>query len=206
MHILVPCNSLEKGKSRLSASLQRSARRELCSVLLHRTVQCAAAVAGSSRVWVVTPDPAAMDIAAGYAVHATRDRGIGLNAAVRQARAALLDACAEAMLVLPIDLPLASPAAIASFAEGDSEVAIAPNTDETGTNMLLLRANALRHFRFSYGPGSFAQHVKAAQELGVTPKVARDRRLMFDVDEPAQLREWLAGASAGHAHAFWATW
>ncbi len=206
MHIVVPCNSLEKGKSRLSAALQPSARRELCSVLLHRTVECATAVVGRSRVWVVTPDPDAMDIAAGYAVEAMRDRGIGLNAAVRQARAALLDARAEAMLVLPIDLPLASPAAIASFAQEDSQVTIAPNTDETGTNMLLLRANALRHFRFSYGARSFAEHLRAAHELGITPKVVRDRRLMFDVDEPAQLGAWLAGASAGHAQAFWPTW
>ncbi len=192
MHILIPCKSLDVGKSRLSECLSPGARHEFCKQLLTQTLELAAALVAPTRIRVVTSDPDAAAIARRYAVAQVSDPGGGLNAALEDARSTLLATMAYegAMLILPIDLPFASPDAIYNALSCAGDIVIAPDEIGTGTNVLLLRSPALRNFRFAYGPGSYAAHVAAARACGLTIETFIDWRLVFDIDGPAQYANW----------------
>jgi 2-phospho-L-lactate/phosphoenolpyruvate guanylyltransferase len=192
MQILIPCKSLDTGKSRLSECLDPAERRVLCSQLLTGTLQRAVELAPPSRIRVVTCDADASGIASRYRIAQTPDPGRGLNAALDAGRSALLAATKadDALLVLPIDLPFGSSDAIANMLSRSSEIVIAPDESGTGTNLLLLRAAALRRLPFAYGIDSYAAHLAAARALGVSIETVRDWRLAFDIDTPAQYAAW----------------
>jgi 2-phospho-L-lactate guanylyltransferase len=193
-HILIPCKHLRTGKSRLSGCLDGHARRELCAQLLTRTLQHAASVAAAAQVRVVTADPEAAAIARRHAIGHIFDHGGGLNSALDGARDAVLDetSAEDGLLILPIDLPFASPAALSKALSSTGDVVIAPDESETGTNLLLLRAASLRVFRFAYGPDSYSAHLTAARSLGLSVAVLKDQRLGFDVDSSAQYAKWVS--------------
>jgi 2-phospho-L-lactate guanylyltransferase len=191
VHILIPCKSLDVGKSRLSECLAPAERREFCKWLLTQTLERTVALAASANIHVVTADPEVAAKARQYSVETLSDPGGGLNAALKNARAAILKTePLSALLVLPIDLPLATPDVISEFISSAGDVVIAPDEGGTGTNLLLLRSPALKAFRFAYGPGSFVAHAVWAQADGLRIEVVRDGRLAFDVDGPAQYATW----------------
>jgi 2-phospho-L-lactate guanylyltransferase len=71
-----------------------------------------------------------------------------------------------------------------------------PDRHGTGTNALVIAPpDAVEP---SFGPGSFARHVSAAESAGVEHRVERVPSLMFDVDTPEDLAE-LGAALAGDA-------
>jgi 2-phospho-L-lactate guanylyltransferase len=193
MVILVPCKPLAHGKSRLAGCLSPRARRALCEFFLCRTLDVATAAAGAARVRVVTGDPAVAAIAADYGVAAIADGGADLNGALERGRTAMLaKEGAGAALILPIDLPLATPAALRRIMAARGETVIVPDEAGEGTNVLRLAPAALRSFRFAFGPRSFAEHRTQARALGHAPRTVRDRCLMFDVDGPDEYRRWIA--------------
>jgi len=67
---------------------------------------------------------------------------------------------------------------------------IAADRRRSGTNTLLIRERALRRFVFRFGPRSFARHHESATTAGFTVVVHEDPDLSFDVDDPADYREW----------------
>jgi 2-phospho-L-lactate guanylyltransferase len=102
--------------------------------------------------------------------------------------------CAErgvqALLRLPVDLPLVEPEDIeAVFAV----VGVAPSTilvpsgDGTGTNAILRCPPAL--FPSHFGPNSFVRHLAEAEGRGVRAQVFRNPRLELDIDEWDDLRK-----------------
>jgi 2-phospho-L-lactate guanylyltransferase len=128
------------------------------------------------------------------------DRGAGLNAALVQARAALLEFGARAILVLPADLPRVTPAEIDRLVRaGRRGFALAADARGSGTNALYLRGAAPFDFRF--GPDSRRWHLRAAEQGGWSPRVFRSPGLAFDVDAPAdlqkmELKSWLTRRQA----------
>jgi 2-phospho-L-lactate/phosphoenolpyruvate guanylyltransferase len=200
VHILIPCKNLDVGKSRLSECLGPAERHEFCKRLLTQTVERTVALAAPANIRVVTADPEAAAMARQYSVETLADPGGGLNAALKDARAAILETeSVSALLVLPIDLPLATPGVISEFINCAGDIVIAPDEGGTGTNLLLLRSPALKAFRFAYGPNSFAAHAAWAQADGLRIEAVRDGRLAFDVDGPAQYATWqsLQGRAQG---------
>ena len=194
MDILIPCKSLDAGKSRLSNCLDNGSRRSLCKQLLTTSLKKALSMAPPTQVHIVTADPEAIIIAAQLGIGALHDSGGGLNAALEVSRNILLTATKgkSALLTLPIDLPYASADAIGNVIACAGEVVIAPDEIGTGTNLLLLRHAALQHLPFCYGPNSAMAHHKAARSLGLDVAIVKDRRLAFDVDGPAQYAAWRA--------------
>lgn len=191
--ILIPCKDLDRGKSRLADCLSPRSRRALCEFFLCRTLDVATQV--SERVRVVTSDPRVVAIAAEYGVGAIPDGGADLNGALARGRAAVMaeaDDCGA--LVLPIDLPLATPAALGRVAT--SSHVIVPDEGADGTNVLRLAAAAFRAFPFDFGPRSFAAHRAHAHDMGLDIQIVEDPLLMFDVDTPAQFRRWVPEGGA----------
>ena len=62
-----------------------------------------------------------------------------------------------------------------------------PDRHRDGTNVLAFPANV--SFTTAYGPGSFDNHVRIAQSLGLTVDVIDDEALSLDLDTADDLGE-----------------
>ena len=181
------------GKSRLSGQLGVQARVALVRSMLAQVLKAATEAHTVRQVIVVSPerDMIAEDIPV------LADSGQGLNAALTQARQALLDLGVRELLVLPADLPLVTAAEIDILVRAGRSTgfAIAPDAADTGTNALCLATT--QSFQFQFGSDSKRRHIAAAAQLGLVPQTVRLPGLEFDVDSPADLqtmrdRAWAA--------------
>jgi 2-phospho-L-lactate/phosphoenolpyruvate guanylyltransferase len=189
--ILIPCKDLDRGKSRLAGCLTPRSRRALCEFFLCRTLDVATQVATAAQVRVVTSDPRVETIARDYGVAVIPDRGGGLNAALEDGRRQLLaEGGGRAGLVLPIDLPRATPAELSKVVSVPQEVVIVPDEAMTGTNVLRLGPRAFGRFRFSFGVRSYAAHRAQARAMGFEAMTLEAPDLAFDVDRAEQYRRW----------------
>jgi 2-phospho-L-lactate/phosphoenolpyruvate guanylyltransferase len=197
--ILIPCKNLDRGKSRLAGCLTPRSRRALCEFFLCRTLDVATQTVPPEQVRVVTSDPRVDAIARDYGVAVIPDRGGGLNAALEDGRRRLLaEGGGHAGLVLPIDLPRATPAELGRVASAAQEVVIVPDEAMTGTNVLRLGPDAFRRFRFSFGVRSCAAHSAEALRIGFKAVTLGAPNLAFDVDRVEQYRRWAAENPAWH--------
>jgi 2-phospho-L-lactate guanylyltransferase len=188
--VLIPCKNLDHGKSRLAACLSPRARRALCEFFLCRTLDVVTRAVPSEHVYVVTDDPRAAAVAAEYGAAAIRDGGADLNGALARGRAHALTETGDCGgLVLPIDLPLATPAALARVINRPH--AIVPDEDGEGTNVLQLARGTFGSFRFDFGPRSFAAHRRNGLRMGTDLQIVKDPLLTFDVDTPEQYQRWI---------------
>jgi 2-phospho-L-lactate/phosphoenolpyruvate guanylyltransferase len=189
--ILIPCKDLDRGKSRLAGCLTPRSRRALCEFFLCRTLDLATQAVAPQQVWVVTTDPRVEIIARDYGVAVIPDRGGGLNAALESGRRHVLaESGGHAGLILPIDLPLATPAALGTVLSAPQEVVIVPDEARTGTNVLRLGPGAFGRFRFAFGARSYAAHCAEARAAGFEAMTVEAPNLAFDVDRPEQYRRW----------------
>jgi 2-phospho-L-lactate guanylyltransferase len=191
LHVLIPCKPLARGKSRLAPVLGAAERHALCAALLRRTLGGALGLVPAARCHLLSADEEAAAQAAALGVATIADPGRGLNAALRHGRDALRrDAGAAALLILPIDLPRLTAGALRAFVETDADVVVAPDRRGRGTNALYLASGAAARLDFHFGEGSFAAHRRAAAQAGLRCAVFADAALAFDIDLPADLREW----------------
>ena len=140
---IIPVGSLEGAKSRLGAVLDAEERRDLAEAFARRTILAAMATPGIAQTFVITPDDAVRRIAMDLGARPLRQRSSGLNDGLREARVEAIAAGAEAIIVLPMDLPDISPDAIGLVISALHEtagpvVAIVADRHERGTNALLL--------------------------------------------------------------------
>jgi 2-phospho-L-lactate guanylyltransferase len=185
IRILIPCKPLNSGKTRLAGVLPEQERAVLCASLLAQTIALAAGIAPTT---VVTSDPAVADIcrrhnAQVFAEPARADLNTALAAAYRDFSPR------DAVLVLPIDLPLLTSATILRVCADEDLMTIVPDRVQRGTNLLLLPRQFDRSFRFRYGIDSFGQHRAEAQRLGVSCRVCLFPDAAFDLDTPDDLAE-----------------
>ena len=118
---IIPVGTLAGAKSRLGERLDAEEREDLVEGLLARTVLAATAVDRLDDVLVASPDRDVLRRAADLGARTLRQRSRGLNAGLREARADVVAGGADAVLVLPIDLPFVTSDAIAAI--------LAPLTD-----------------------------------------------------------------------------
>ncbi len=195
--VLIPCKHLDRGKSRLASCLSARSREALCTFFLCRTLDVAIAAVGAAATRVITGDPRVAAIAVEYGVDAIADNDADLNDALSEGRARVLaEDPNSGGLILPIDLPLATPGAIAKLIACPEEAVIVPDEAMDGTNALRLAPPAFTSFRFDYGPHSFARHRTQAQASGLAMRSVCDPLLMFDIDGPSQYRHWERDAPA----------
>jgi 2-phospho-L-lactate guanylyltransferase len=105
----VPVGSIEGAKSRLGAVLDAEERRDLALRLADTTIRAAVETPGVHETFVVTPDDEVRELAVRAGARPLRQRSGGLNDGLRQAREEALAAGADAILILPIDIPQVSP-------------------------------------------------------------------------------------------------
>ena len=186
---IVPVGSIDGAKSRLGAVLDAEERRDLVIRLADTTIRAAVATPGIAETLVVTPDDEVRDLALRAGARPIRQRSRGLNDGLREARDEAIAARADAVLVLPIDIPSIDPdllaplVAIAEDATGPL-VAIVPDRHDRGTNALLLRPPDVIDFRF--GGDSKDAHLEAGRSAGARVEVLGGR-LTLDIDTPEDL-------------------
>lgn len=199
---LVPLRGLEDAKTRLGAELDPEERLELVIAMASRTLAATRDAAGIAGTVLVTADPAAAELAAAFGARTIVQRLPGLNAALREARAVAAQLGATAVLVLPIDLPAVSPAALEELlADGASAlgigrplVVVVPDRHARGTNALLVSPPTA--IEPSFGEGSLAAHTAAAIAAGAVVR-QHGGPLTIDVDTGADLLVAEAAGIAG---------
>ncbi len=199
--VLIPVKPPAQGKSRLRGVLADGARIELIWHLFDHVLGIAIRTVGASQTLVIGSDPDVLDYARRRGVGTVADgSGSGLNAALALGRAEALRRGADALLVLPGDLPFLSAQDVGALidAAGTGGIVIAPDDREEGTNALLLSPPDI--LPFAFGPGSFAAYIAAARPCGIEPTIVRRPGLAFDVDTAEdydRLRETAHSSATG---------
>lgn len=184
--VIVPVKPLAEGKSRLDGACSQVEREALNHAFLQHTLAVTGETPGAAQTIVVSRDGEVLACAAAQGAHAVAEPGrAGLNAALAAARAEAVMLGATAILVLPIDLPLLSPADIGDLTADPGDrpcVRIAPDEAGAGTNALYVAPPGAIGFHF--GRDSLAAHVAAARGAGLAPDIVHMANIAFDVDTP----------------------
>lgn len=189
--VIISVKALPHAKQRLAGVLGAVERRLLVLAMLADVLDTLGAVDAIGSVLVVTPDADVARCAArdGVRVLMEPDAG-GLNPAI--ARGLRNDDVMSTgrALILPGDVPLATPAEIATVIEAGTRrdgprVTLVPSLDGGGTNAMLLAPPDV--IAPCYGAGSFVQHLAAAVARRVDTEVIELPGLACDIDMPADL-------------------
>ena len=186
--LLIPVKPFAEGKSRLAATLDIEERARLSRRLLRRVLQIARESELFAGMLVVSRDPAVLREAAEAGSEVMLEHGSGLNLALHASRDRATENGADAILVLPSDLPLLEASDLHRLllaATLSPSIAIAPSHDG-GTNALFLHPPYA--IDFAFGPSSFRRHHEQATLAGMAVQVVHSPTLAFDIDWPDDLR------------------
>ena len=209
---LLPVKSPQNAKRRLSGFLSAGQRETLARILFRQTLASLRQAQGIDRVAVVTSDSE-------VAGHARRSGALVFEENHQVSHSVSADAaCLRAMqlgattvLLVPIDVPLVTPADFSRLAaaarpspqevpqpnssaspqaSAQASLIVVPSADGTGTNALARTPPDVIESRF--GPGSCRAHLDQAHAKSVHAEVLRLPGLMFDIDTPEDVVELLA--------------
>jgi 2-phospho-L-lactate guanylyltransferase len=194
---LVPVKALRQSKSRLRPVLSDEQRQALVMAMLEDVLRLLAGVSAIATTAVVSPDVEVLAFARRLGAQAIREppRPRGLNAALTFASDVLCGQGASGLLVLPVDVPLASAAdieAILDRIDANPSIVLCPSRSG-GTNALALRPLGIIPFRF--GQRSSAAHQREARARGLPITVLPLPSLALDIDRPGDLAAILAQAN-----------
>jgi 2-phospho-L-lactate/phosphoenolpyruvate guanylyltransferase len=188
---ILPVKSFGAAKQRLAGSLGARPRQALAQAMFRDVLGTLGRVPGLAGVVVVTSDRTAQVAATGRHVRVLEDttQAGQSQAALIGIRHALAEGY-ERVVLVPGDTPLVQPAEIGALIAGAHGVTIVPDRHGTGTNALVLAPpDAIEP---SFGEGSFARHVAAAERAEVPHRVEEIPTLALDVDTPGDLAELAA--------------
>jgi 2-phospho-L-lactate guanylyltransferase len=187
--LIVPVKPFDQGKSRLAPILEPAGRATLNRQLLAHVLSTAQSSGLLAGMLVISRDERVLLQAQTLGADILLEMGDNLNMALVQASQQASNYGADAVLVLPADLPLLTVDDIRQLhglgAEG-AGVVIAPSHDG-GTNALLLRPPGA--IKFAFGPHSFLRHCALAEASGGRYQLLNSPTLAFDMDRP---EDWLA--------------
>lgn len=203
--ILIPVKEFHEAKKRLAPHLAPADRAALAEAMCEDFFNVVAATRCADRVFVISKELGAL----------SRAQKLGWETIVESCQTSESDSvdhgsrycaehCVDALLRLPIDLPLVEPSDIESiYRELDvaPSVVIVPSSDGTGTNALLRSPAVL--FPSHFGPNSFPLHLAEAKAYGARTRVLRNPRLELDIDELDDLRKLSDRLRPGSATARW---
>ena len=177
---IVPVKPLRESKSRLSHILSSEERAELTRKILGKTLDGLGDVKGIFKTMVVSRDPVVLKIARQHgALTFSESDKQDLNMALTRATHIAVAQQANAILVLPSDLPFLTVEDVEMMINSLSPdgrhvngngyqhhkraITICADHNDEGTNALLLSPPT--GFVYRYGPDSFQQHLEEAERL-----------------------------------------
>ncbi len=185
--LIVPVKPFGQGKSRLASQLSPTERAVVSRQMLIHLLEVAAASRVLAGVLVVSRDPNVLALAAEVGAIPVEEVGEGINAALDQATSIAAERGAQAILVLPGDLPLITRQDIAQLEQSlpnPAGICLAESKDG-GTNALAMRP--IGAIPFAFGAKSFARHRSLADVAGLPIYVINSPTLAVDLDSPADL-------------------
>lgn len=187
---IIPVKPLRLAKSRLAEVLTPEQRQRFAEVMLRHVLQVVNAVPSIAGTLVISRDNRALALARDFGAKTVQESGSPeLNTALMRATQIVASWRAEAVLVLPADLPLLEPQDVAEIVRlGDEMPSVVISTDRNhdGTNALLTRPPGL--FDYSYGTGSYERHMMRARTAGASVKTYDSSRLAHDIDLPEDIQ------------------
>ncbi len=187
-YAILPVKPLARAKSRLARALKAPTRAALVRSIFSRTLDVITQVERIDGVIVVSRDLTILELARQRHAIALMESDSGLNPAITQAAHWSAQHCARSVIVIPVDLPLITPADLGAMIERAEEercMVIAPDRHDDGTNVLLVRPPDA--IQFAYGTASFSAHRAQAIERGLNVHEYRSSTTAFDIDVPDDL-------------------
>jgi 2-phospho-L-lactate/phosphoenolpyruvate guanylyltransferase len=191
--VVIPVKSLGRSKSRLSGVLSPLERGALTLAMLEDVLDVTLRLVGWE-TWVVSPDEVVLEVSARRGVRTLAEDRPGLSAAIRQAETIAIAEHAQALAVLPGDLPLLTAEALTAAFRTLGPVVVARSARE-GTSLLLRRPPRAIAARF--GAESFRKHLDLAEAKALPVAVVDRPELAFDLDEPADILALLEDGRRG---------
>lgn len=188
---VVPVKAFARGKSRLGGVLSDSVRAAFARGLFDHVVTTLKNTPSIAGVLVVTEDDDVAQTAEAHGVRVVRDPAGGtLSAVVDTGLTYVASLGATAGFVCMADLPHLTCDDVAAVvaALSDHDVVLTPDLVRAGTNVLCLSPALAMPSCFGRAD-SFAQHMRRAEEAGLSVQVIERRGLCFDVDDPSDLQK-----------------
>ena len=200
---LVPMKSLTEAKHRLSGMFNSSERRDLSLAMLSDVLTTLNQISHLASTAVITHDPLVLNLATSWNTRVLKESKTGVNAAITEAAKILsLESCAT-MLVVPGDVPLATPEEFSALLEAqkpDATITIATDYKGTGTNALACSPPTV--IAPCFGQRSLVRHQEAARNAGTAATVLRLPGLALDIDTPDDVARLLGRKPQGHTYTF----
>jgi 2-phospho-L-lactate guanylyltransferase len=190
---VVPVKSFARAKARLAPLLDDDQRQELARAMLEDVLAALGQVDELSGILLVSGDASARDIAAARGARSIDDPvEEGPNAAIRLALPALRGAQADAMVVIPGDIPGIEAHELSRILRvlRDASVVLVCAARDGGTN--LLGCSPIDAIEPCFGANSFARHVQVAKSAGLQPHIFAAQSLIYDIDQPEDVRQFRA--------------
>ncbi len=189
---ILPVKSPRNAKQRLTGFLGVEERETLARTLYSQTLAALWQAKGIDRVVVATSDAEVADHARSLGVLVfEEDQQVSHSVSADAACLRAMEMGASTVLLVPIDVPTVTPADFSRLAASARPgLIVVPSSDGTGTNALVRTPPDCIESRF--GPGSFRAHCDQAVANGLPLEVLRLPGLMFDIDTPEDVAEFLA--------------
>ena len=203
---IIPVKPLKNAKSRLSDVLTSDQRYELAQAMFRHVLSVVTTIQSITGVMVISRDTKALAIAREMGAKTIQESALSdLNPALLRATAVVRSWRADAVLVLPADLPFVHADDVRAMIRLSKErsVVIASDSRADGTNALLVRPPGL--IEYEYGEASFQKHIASASRVGAEIASYHSDRLALDIDFPQDLESYhhiLADGRFGHLPAF----
>ena len=201
---VLPAKDLAGAKQRLAGVLSATERRELFAAMLEDVLSALAASVGLAGILMVTRDPLAGRLGAGYGARILlEEENRGHSAASTLGAGTLAREGTAGMVQVPADIPLLAPDEVAALLrahEEDPAVTLSPSRDGRGTNAVVCSPPDL--LPLCFGDDSFSPHLERARSIGIEPQIVRRPGLALDIDTPDDLAAFLATPSPTRAFAY----
>ncbi|MBW2315259.1 MAG: 2-phospho-L-lactate guanylyltransferase [Deltaproteobacteria bacterium] len=198
---LVPVGRLADAKSRLLPGPYRAAAAKLTLAMLDDVLAALAGAERIERVAVVTPDETVARHTEAAGATAILQTTRGLNPGLDDGAAKLAHAGQDGLLVILGDVAGATSRDLDAACEAADELgrpgAVLCPSGDGGTAVLLRTPHDAIPARF--GSESAARHREAASDAGVPLRELTLPSLAIDLDEPADVRRFLATDEGGTA-------
>lgn len=185
---IIPVKPLILAKSRLSTVLLPEERYQLAQAMFRHVLSVLLQAESVAGALVISRDTKALAIGRELGAKTLQEGAdSNLNPALLRATMVLLSWRADAVLVLPADLPFINDDDIAQLVGMSTErsIVIATDSQQDGTNALLARPPGA--IDYAYGAGSYARHIEDAERKGIAVQRYESPRTRLDIDVPADL-------------------
>ena len=188
---IIPVKPLRQAKSRLARVLSPRQRYQLAQATFRHVLGVTASVERISGTLVISRDTEVLALARELGARTLQEGALSdLNPALLRATLLASSWRADAVLILPADLPFLKAEDIQAIIQlgGERSVVIAPDQRGDGTNALLTRPPGL--ISYDYGPGSYQRHIDQARAAGAALRTYQSESIALDIDLPRDLEAY----------------